>query len=164
MQGRYYLPLATGLTFKMNGELGLVTTSRPQGLPIFERFFLGGILSIRGFRPFSLGPRLKVADRFDPAATLVDFNKGGNKQLYFNTEVEFPIFPKVGILGVVFVDVGNAFDDAEAITWNKMRASYGFGFRWYSPVGPLRFEWGIPFKPINGEEPIVFEFTIGNFF
>ena len=44
------------------------------------------------------------------------------------------------------------------------RASWGFGFRWFSPIGPLRFEWGVPFKTLPGEQPIVFEFTIGNFF
>ena len=44
------------------------------------------------------------------------------------------------------------------------RASWGFGFRWFSPIGPLRFEWGVPFRTLPGEQPIVFEFTIGNFF
>jgi outer membrane protein insertion porin family len=164
VQSRWYFPLFWNFVFKTNAELGIVTTSRPQGLPIFERFFLGGILSVRGFPPMSLGPKLKVADRYDPAATLVDFNKGGNKQLYFNFELEFPIFQKVGILGVIFLDTGNAFDDHESISWERMRSSVGFGFRWYSPVGPLRFEWGIPLRPLPGEEPIVFEFTIGNFF
>jgi outer membrane protein insertion porin family len=125
---------------------------------------VGGILSVRGFAPMSLGPKLQVADRFDPAASLVNFNKGGSKQLYFNVELEFPIFQKVGIRGVLFYDVGNAFDDGEAINWTQMRSSVGFGFRWYSPVGPLRFEWGIPLKALPGEEPIVFEFTIGTFY
>ncbi|MCK5796251.1 MAG: BamA/TamA family outer membrane protein, partial [Deltaproteobacteria bacterium] len=41
---------------------------------------------------------------------------------------------------------------------------WGFGIRWFSPIGPLRFEWGLPFSPNPGEDPIVFEFTIGNFF
>jgi outer membrane protein insertion porin family len=40
----------------------------------------------------------------------------------------------------------------------------GLGIRWFSPIGPLRFEWGIPFRTLPGEQPIVFEFTIGNFF
>jgi outer membrane protein insertion porin family len=164
LSSRWYFPLPLGITFKTNAELGIVTTSRPQGLPIFERFFVGGILSVRGFPPMSLGPKLKVADRFDPAASLVDFNTGGNKQFYMNFELEFPIFRKVGILGVVFFDTGNAFDDRESIGWEKMRSSVGFGFRWYSPVGPLRFEWGIPLRPLADEQPIVFEFTIGNFF
>jgi outer membrane protein insertion porin family len=43
-----------------------------------------------------------------------------------------------------------------------LRASWGFGFRWFSPIGPLRFEWGLPFKPLPGEEPMIFEFTIGS--
>jgi outer membrane protein insertion porin family len=50
-----------------------------------------------------------------------------------------------------------------------IRKSVGFGFRWFSPIGPLRFEWGIPLdrqtRPDGTvEEPLVFEFTIGNFF
>jgi len=44
-----------------------------------------------------------------------------------------------------------------------LRSSWGFGFRWFSPIGPLRFEWGFPVEPRPGEEPSVFEFTIGNF-
>jgi outer membrane protein insertion porin family len=45
-----------------------------------------------------------------------------------------------------------------------LRKSVGFGFRWFSPIGPLRFEWGIPLDPQLNEDPLVFEFTIGNFF
>jgi outer membrane protein insertion porin family len=45
-----------------------------------------------------------------------------------------------------------------------LRTSYGFGVRWFSPLGPLRFEWGFPFAPLPYEETSVFEFTIGNFF
>jgi outer membrane protein insertion porin family len=164
ISSRWYFPLFWNFVFKTNAEFGLITTSRPQGVPIFERFFLGGILSVRGFPPLSLGPKLRVAQSYDPAAGLVDFNMGGNKQLFFNFELEFPIFQKVGILGVVFYDIGNAFDDRESINFTQMRSSVGFGFRWYSPVGPLRFEWGIPLRTLPGEEPIVFEFTIGNFF
>ena len=100
-----------------------------------------------------------------------------------NAEVEFPIFDKVGIRGVVFTDMGNAFnledqycaikpanvDDSKnpclgPLNYSAYRQSWGFGFRWFSPIGPLRFEWGIPFKTLPGEQPIVFEFTIGNFF
>ena len=46
----------------------------------------------------------------------------------------------------------------------KLRTSYGFGLRWFSPLGPLRFEWGFPIAPLPYEESSVFEFTIGNFF
>ena len=44
-----------------------------------------------------------------------------------------------------------------------IRRSVGFGFRWISPIGPLRFEWGIPLDRQPNEDSLVFEFTIGNF-
>ena len=44
------------------------------------------------------------------------------------------------------------------------RASWGFGVRWNSPMGPLRFEWGFPFRPEPYEKPMLFEFTIGSAF
>ena len=52
---------------------------------------------------------------------------------------------------------------ATVTTLDGLRASWGFGFRWFSPIGPLRFEWGFPYEPRIGEDPSVFEFTIGNF-
>ena len=53
---------------------------------------------------------------------------------------------------------------AAAGFFSNLRLSAGFGFRWFSPIGPLRFEWGLPINRLPGEDPIVFEFTIGNFF
>ena len=91
------------------------------------------------------------------------------------------------IKGVVFFDAGNAYNTEQSKycpiaavgvehprrvqpvqpaypTFANLRYSVGFGFRWFSPIGPLRFEWGIPLNRQPGEDPIVFEFTIGNFF
>lgn len=161
---RFYYPLWGPFVFKFNGEIGLITSSEPAGVPITERFFVGGIMDVRGFRPRSLGPRIPVLSSPDPNQTIFYFNKGGNKELIFNAEIEFPIFEKVGIKGVVFSDAGMAFDDSESISLAGLRHSAGFGFRWFSPIGPLRFEWGLPLSPEPGEEPLVFEFTIGNFF
>jgi outer membrane protein insertion porin family len=42
--------------------------------------------------------------------------------------------------------------------------AWGWGIRWFSPVGPLRFEWGVPIAPRKNEQTLVFEFTIGNSF
>jgi outer membrane protein insertion porin family len=161
---RWYYPIWGPFVFKFNAQVGVITSPDPVGVPIFERFFTGGILDVRGFRPRSLGPRVKVPTSPDPNAQLFSFNKGGNKELVFNAEIEFPIFDKVGIKGVVFSDAGNSYDDDEAISFGGLRHSWGFGFRWFSPIGPLRFEWGLPFSPLEDEDPIVFEFTIGNFF
>jgi outer membrane protein insertion porin family len=161
---RWYYPIWGPFIFKFNAQIGAIFSNNPAGVPIFERFFTGGIQDVRGFRPRSLGPRIKVPASPDPNASLFEFNKGGNKELVFNAEIEFPIFQKVGIRGVVFSDAGMSYDDNEQLDLKKLRHSWGFGFRWFSPIGPLRFEWGLPFSPRTGEDPIVFEFTIGNFF
>ncbi|MEK6607761.1 MAG: outer membrane protein assembly factor BamA [Myxococcota bacterium] len=162
---RFYRPIFGPVIFKTNVEAGFVRSPRPEGPPIFERFFVGGINDVRGFRPRSLGPRMDVTSP-NPTAPVILFNKGGNKQLILNFEIEYPIFPQVGIKGVFFSDAGWAWDDQESMfkEIDRLRHSWGFGFRWFSPIGPLRFEWGIPMDAKEGEDPIVFEFTIGNFF
>ena len=63
-----------------------------------------------------------------------------------------------------WIDWGSGFEHVGLASLARLRTSYGFGIRWFSPLGPLRFEWGFPFKPLPYEESNVFEFTIGNFF
>ncbi|MCK5799455.1 MAG: outer membrane protein assembly factor BamA, partial [Deltaproteobacteria bacterium] len=122
---RWYYPLWGPFVFKLNAQIGAVFSSEKAGVPIFERFFTGGIQDVRGFRPRSLGPRVKVLQSPDPNAALFEFNKGGNKELIFNAEIEFPIFQKVGIRGVIFSDAGMSYDDDEAISFIKLRHSWG---------------------------------------
>jgi outer membrane protein insertion porin family len=110
----------------------------------------------------------------DPLAPLAVIATGGNKQAIFNFELEAPLVQSAGIKGVVFFDAGNVFP---AGTWTDPKVPYslyrswGLGFRWFSPMGPLRFEWGFPLDrrkdPIFGtyiDQPVDFQFTIGNFF
>ena len=143
---------------------GIAKLEAQLGVPLFERFYVGGIFSVRGFQRNSLSPTIPVASDKDPGAALVPFKLGGNKEVIFNTEIEIPIFREMGIVGVVFVDAGNAFSEEEALSLMELRTSAGFGFRWWSPMGPLRFEWGFPLAPEEGEQPMVFEFTIGSAF
>ncbi len=180
---RYYYPIWGPFVLRMQGQVGLIASRDDKGVPIFERYFVGGIYDVRGFSPRSLGPVIRALSAQSQDSSLRQFLVGGNMQVIGNAEVEFPIFDKVGIRGVVFTDFGNAFNlekqycalapsDVDAsknpcknpLDLDAYRASWGFGFRWFSPIGPLRFEWGIPFKTLPGEQPIVFEFTIGNFF
>jgi outer membrane protein insertion porin family len=162
--GRVYVPLFWDIIFRVNGNIGYITSTGSQDVPIYERFFVGGIFTVRGFFRNSLGPEYDVARSRDPATLLSGFNIGGNKQLYFNTEIELPILADLGIRAVGFFDFGNAYDNAEPIDPSLFRYSAGFGIRWWSPVGPLRFEWGFPLDRQPGEDPMVFEFTIGNAF
>lgn len=161
---RYYYPLPWGLVWKNNLTLGYIHSRDAQGVPFFERYFVGGIFTVRGFQRNTLGPSLSTGLNREPGSTLREFNKGGNKQLIFNSEIEFPIFAALNIKGVVFFDAGNAYDDSQPLNPINVRTSVGFGIRWWSPIGPLRFEWGFPLRPKKGEDPVVFEFTIGNQF
>ncbi len=184
--GRFYLPVWKQLVLKLNTEAGLVTSPNSEGVPIFARFFLGGILDVRGYRFRTIGPRMPLTASTDPNSPPIPngANIGGNLMYYQNLELEFPIFEEVGLKGVFFTDLGNAWNlegnycDAagraaqfdvvspcfSASSLLDLRTSYGFGVRWFSPLGPLRFEWGFPFAPLPYEETSVFEFTIGNFF
>jgi outer membrane protein insertion porin family len=182
---RFYRPIVGPFVFRVNAESGFIFSRNPSGVPIYERYFLGGIQSIRGFRLFSLGPRIQIQNQLEPGAFLIPFSVGANWQLILNSEIEFLILPAVQIKGVVFFDMGNGYNvegkyctsqTANATlpdvfnpcnkypTFQNLRYSVGFGFRWFSPIGPLRFEWGIPLNKQVGEDNIVFEFTIGNFF
>jgi outer membrane protein insertion porin family len=188
---RHYRELWGPFVFHGNLELGVTTSTDPLGVPISERYLVGGIFDIRGYAPRSLGPQLLTQTPGDVGQTLGVLPLGGNMQVIFNSEVEFPLFKKIGISGVVFFDAGNAYNledrycsglrrktSAVSIKFDPcfrpldsltsgLRRSVGFGFRWFSPIGPLRFEWGIPLDaqdtPFIHEDPLVFEFTIGNF-
>ncbi len=167
---RWYVPLPLGIVFKSQGTLGYINGTN---IPISELYFAGGINTLRGFALRTVSPTVRVGTERSPEATLYDFAVGGNKQLLFNFELEFPIFEKVGIRGLVFYDMGNVWAESENFFHSNatgvnlplgMFHSLGFGFRWFSPIGPLRFEWGIPLTRRGVDQPILFEFTIGNFF
>lgn len=185
---RHYRTLYGPFVLKVNAEVGVTTSTDPLGVPISERYLVGGIFDVRGYAPRSLGPRLLTQNPGDVGQPLGSLPLGGNMQIIWNSEIEFPLFKKVGISGVVFYDMGNAYNledrycsglqrknssisikfdpcfNAPDSLVKGIRKSVGFGFRWFSPIGPLRFEWGIPLDAQPGEDPLVFEFTIGNFF
>jgi outer membrane protein insertion porin family len=185
--GRFYYPVnaSKSVVIKLNTEAGMVTSPDQSGVPIFARFFLGGILDLRGFPLRSVGPRLPLKSALDQNASSIPngANIGGNLMYYQNLELEFPIIDAVQIRGVVFTDLGNSWNleslychaapaSPFAVTnpcfaadsLLNVRTSWGFGIRWFSPLGPLRFEWGFPFKPLPYEQASDFQFTIGNFF
>ena len=169
---RLYFPMPLGFVFKTNATIGYIQQlDSDKPLPISELYYVGGINSVRGYYLRSISPSVKVPRSSNPDATVTDFLVGGNKQLVFNFELEFPIFEKAGLRGVLFYDAGNAFASNENFFQDKQDKlplglfhSAGFGFRWFSPIGPLRFEWGIPLTRRPEDDRILFEFTIGNFF
>jgi outer membrane protein insertion porin family len=136
----------------LHGRIGYIHDDPVGEVPTWERFYLGGIDTVRGYGWRDISPR-------DP----ITFDRiGGDKMILFNAELIFPLVEKAGLAGVVFYDTGNAWgeDDDWAIGWDDLRKTTGFGFRWYSPMGPLRLEYGyILDEELRGEGQ--WEFTMG---
>jgi len=159
---RYMLDLAFYRSLKW-GTVGVfhVRGGYIQGLsygaqPAYELFYLGGIETIRGFKYATISPRDPIThDRI-----------GGNKFFQVNTEYRFPVprLKKYGIIGLVFFDCGNVYSsNAKALVPN-VRTSLGGGIRWFSPMGPLRVEWGYNLNKKPYEQQSAWEFTIGGTF
>ncbi len=159
---RFFYPLWGSSVIKANVRVGWIKSLDGDPVPLFERFFTGGVNSLRGFEFRSVGPAITIPDSI--TGEDMDFVYGGNKLLVMNLEYEFPIYDPAGFRGVIFVDGGNAYAEEEALNPLNIRADFGVGVRWLSPFGPLRFEWGFPFTRKPGEDRSVFNFTIGSFF
>lgn len=151
-----YQPMTRKLNFKTYVRAAYIKSLNNQVVPLYERYFLGGPNSLRGFYPQSIGPGEVVNGQ--------NFIYGGDKMAVVNAEFEYVAYEPAGIRAVVFFDAGNAYSEEESFPLDKLRMDYGFGIRWISPMGPLRFEWGFPINRKPGEQATVFNFAIGNFF
>ena len=150
-----YYPVTASTVFSMNFAWGHVISTIGKPVPLYERFFLGGPYSIRGYRARTISP-------VDPA-TGEDI--GGNKYFVANFEYQFPIAAELGFKGVMFVDTGNTWKrGANPFRDESLWTGYGLGIRWYSPMGPMRFEYGWNLRRPQGEPAGVFEFTVGSAF
>ena len=144
-----YFPLFLETVFAIRGRGGYLQNTGNKDIPVYERFYLGGMNSLRGLR--TVGPT-------DPDTGDVI---GGTTMLNFNAEYIFPLIKNAGMKGVIFFDTGNAWDGGYYL--DDMRKTAGAGIRWYSPIGPLRLEWGYVLDPKEGESVSRWEFTIGMF-
>ena len=136
------------VTFARSARFGLqepFSNTASQEVPLPERFFAGGGQSLRGFALNQAGPR-------DPST---GFPLGGLAQLVLNNELRFPMrLPKLGdkVGGAIFYDGGNVYSRLDDITFRATPASpsdlnffshtIGFGFRYATPIGPVRVDLG----------------------
>jgi outer membrane protein insertion porin family len=150
----WYHPIWEGeegdVTFANRTSFGYGESMNDNPFPLFRRFFPGGLNSVRGYRNRTLGPTDINGQEY-----------GGNKQLINNVEVIFPLVNSAGLRGVVFYDVGQAYDDNQAIEIHDLRQAVGYGIRWNSPMGPIRFEIGFPINRQPGEEAKQTMFSFG---
>jgi outer membrane protein insertion porin family len=88
---------------------------------------------------------------------------GGNKFIATSLEYRFPISETVGLQGVFFLDMGNAFDEKDYNLFDveEWRYGTGAGIQWFSPFGPLALVLGFPLDRLSVEDPTVFEFSVG---
>ena len=154
---KYYQPLFWDTYMAFRAKMGLLSHDQGDRLLITERYYLGGIYDLRGFEVRSIGPRYP-SDNPDNSDIII----GGNKMMWLSLDYVIPIVKQLGLKAVIFMDAGNAFNDDESIDPSKFRSDWGFGIRWISPLGPLRFELGFPLDRKSGEDSQVFQFAIGS--
>jgi outer membrane protein insertion porin family len=148
-----FFPLFWKFVGMVHGEIGYLKSLDDKPLPIDERFRLGGMYSVRGFKYGDISPKDENG-----------YDYGGDKYVLFNVEVTFPISESANLMGVVFYDTGQVYDNGEAYFSYDLRKSAGFGFRWYSPIGPLRLEYGKKLDKKEGESSDRWDFSIGGMF
>ncbi len=162
------------ITFKSNTQIGGIINPLGGQAPVTDRYFLGGLGSVRGFFPRSIGP-LQQAPLVDGGTALVEV--GGVVKFVQNLEVEVPIFPGLPVRGFVFADFGNTFGDDEIgdiftgtierdtdfLVANLMMST-GLGVLLVTPVLPFRFEWSIPVTKRDFDQPVNFFLGVGSAF
>ena len=154
----YYRPLIGKLVGAAHGRINYGDGYGGEELPGFERYFMGGPNSLRGFTIQDVGP--KDSDG-DPV--------GGQQALLINLELQYP-FTK-SFRGFLFYDRGNVYGSgtdtsttAKSFDLAEMRSSIGAGIRFLSPFGPLGFAYGIKLDKQSGEEAAQFHFSAGSAF
>jgi outer membrane protein insertion porin family len=153
-----YRPIIGKLVGAIHAEINYAEDYNGDTLPAFERYFMGGANSLRGYNIRDVGPKNATGDPI-----------GGTQSLLLNVELQFP-FSK-SFRGFAFYDRGNVYGDgtdisttAENFDLAEMRHSVGVGLRFLSPFGPVGFAYGLKLDQKDGEDLTAFHFTAGSAF
>ena len=144
----WFFPLPLKTVLNLRGKVGFVEPYGGREVPIYEKLYVGGLQTVRGFEYGMAGP--------------YDENKeplGAKKMVSFQSELIFPLSSEIGLKAAIFWDVGKGFDRFSDITPLKM--GVGAGIRWFSPFGPIHIDLGFNLNPKPGEKTKVFDFTAG---
>ncbi len=167
METGWYFPLFWKFVGFAHGKTGIMWKTSGKVLPDYDLFRLGGINSLRGFEWEDLAPKetIDLYERYPyyyEKGDVVETEVGGYKFVQANFECLFPFDGAGGIMGLIFFDTGDLYDDGESIKLDRLRESIGFGVRWNSPMGPLRLEYGYILDPEkDAGEGGRFEFSMG---
>ena len=160
MFGQYqkYHSFSKGNILSFNGEVGYGQAYGNHPFPITKNYYVGGIGSVRGYAPGSLGPQYynSVIGAYQPT--------GGQSKIVSNLEYTVPV-PGSGVDKTLrvfgFVDGGNAYGQKINLV---LRYSYGLGLSWISPLGPLKFSYGIPIRALPTDNIQRLQFQVGTAF
>ena len=156
-QYQQYHSFSKGNILSFNGEIGYGEGYGNKPYPITKNYFVGGIGSVRGYAPGSLGPK------YFNTTTGTFLPTGGQSKIVTNVEYTFPV-PGSGVDKTLrlftFADGGNAFQDINLV----LKYSYGFGLSWISPLGPLKFSYGIPVNAQPTDRIQRLQFQVGTAF
>ncbi|MBI2752737.1 MAG: outer membrane protein assembly factor BamA [Betaproteobacteria bacterium] len=157
VQYQWYRPLTRTLTLALNGDVGFAHGLGNREVPFFKNYYVGGPGSLRGFRPYSLGPQD------------IDGNSlGGTRKMVGSAEVLFPVpgatqDKSLRLAG--FLDAGQVFGAAEKWSLSDLRYSTGIALSWTSPFGPLKLSLAQPLNEKKGFDRVQrLQFTFGTTF
>ena len=151
LETSWFFPLPLNMVLNLRGKFGIIEPYGGKETPIYEKFFVGGLYTVRGFEYGKAGP--------------IDINEdplGAEKMVVFSSELIFPLSREIGLRGAIFWDIGKGFDKWSDIT--PLRTGAGAGIRWFSPMGPIHIDFGYNLSPKKGEKRTVFDFTMGTVF
>jgi outer membrane protein insertion porin family len=164
---KFYFAMTRDLTLLLHSDVAYGDGyGNTDELPFFERYFAGGLRTVRAYNTNSLGPRDILSN--DPI--------GGNLRVVGGADVIFPIpfmeKPPSSVRLSAFFDIGNVFLDTaptydsteNGFDASQLRMSTGLSFVWLAPIGPLRFSYGVPLNDVPGDDLRAFQFSIGSFF
>ncbi|MCL4542267.1 MAG: BamA/TamA family outer membrane protein, partial [Deltaproteobacteria bacterium] len=156
-QATHYIPLWGGTSFMQGAQAGYVVATKPSvPLPIYQRFFVGGIMNtypLLGFMYDSVGPTQNA------------LLTGGTKMFTVLAEYSIPIVKKMGFSGFFWWNAGNAWGQNEPVFPVNLVQAAGIGFNWHSPFGPITVTYGkILGTPINGNNSTRIQFSLGQSF
>jgi outer membrane protein insertion porin family len=152
----WYYPLTRSVTSLLRADLGYAGGLGGKPLPFFKAYFAGGPDTVRGYRPFSLGPRDDIGNTI-----------GGDRRLIVGSELLFPIpgADKDQSLRLsAFVDGGQVYAPGEKMDLHEMRYAAGVGLSWLSPFGPLKISFSVPLNDKPGDQLQSVQFTFGTGF
>jgi outer membrane protein assembly factor BamA len=158
-----------GIVWANSLRVGFVKATSGSRVPLSQKFFSGGGSTLRGFPLNGAGPQMTVPACTDPADTstcaFIQVPTGGTQLLILNSELRIPVPLKKGLSFVTFYDGGNVFESIGLNNFaNRYSNTAGIGFRYATPVGPIRFDIGRNLNPIPGVKATQIFITLGQAF